>query len=76
LATPLVSEPARDREPDRDLNSEDLSVKLEDEPSEAPKFSARPANRADARPSEPDRDLNRELFSAKLEAAFNVAKRF
>jgi hypothetical protein len=75
MARPLISEPATLREPIRDLNSEDLSAKIEDEPIEALRISIRPLSREDARPSEPARDLNSEDLSARLEAKFNVAVR-
>jgi len=42
LARPLVSEPTRPRDPDRDLNSKDLSARLEAEPEEPVKTLARP----------------------------------
>jgi len=41
LARPLVSEATRDREPDRDLNSELFSPRFETEPSEPVKAFAR-----------------------------------
>jgi hypothetical protein len=67
LVRPLVSEPARDSEPDRDLNSEDLSTKPEARDREPDRDLARPLVSEATTDSDPDRDLNRELFSAKLE---------
>jgi len=43
MARPVSLEAARDSEPDRDLNSELFSAKLEDAPSEALKINALPA---------------------------------
>jgi len=65
---PLTWEPARDREPLRDLNREDFSAMPEAEPSEPPKVTARPPNREPVRETEPVRDLKKEAFSAKPEA--------
>jgi len=39
---PLIPEPVSDREPVRDLNSEDLSAKPETEPREPDRDLARP----------------------------------
>jgi hypothetical protein len=75
LARPLNSEPARPREPDRDLNSELFSEKLEAELSEALKFRVRPLKKELARLNESLSDLKNEDFSAILEAKFIVAKR-
>jgi len=75
LARPLISEPARPNEPDRDLNSELFSAKLEAEPSEALKFRVRPLKKELTRLNESLSDLKNEDFSAILEAKFIVAKR-
>jgi len=64
----LTWEPARDREPVRDLSREDFSARLEAEPSEPPKVTARPPNREPVGESEPVRDLKKEVFSARPEA--------
>jgi hypothetical protein len=53
------------------LNSEDLSTRLEADPSEALKLKALPLNRELARLREPDKDLKIEDFSAKPEARDN-----
>ena len=63
----MVSEETRDSEPERDLNHEDLSIRLDDEPREALRFTVRPLSRELAKPSEPVRDLKNELRSGRLE---------
>src|SRR2546430_12813180 len=67
LATPLVSEATRDRELDRDLNSDLFSARLEDAPSEALRVKARPLIPEAESDSEPDRVLKIELFSPRTE---------
>jgi hypothetical protein len=53
----LVSEPARESEPERDLNSELFSARLEAEVSEALRAFARPLISEPVRDNEPVRDL-------------------
>ncbi|HEX9196492.1 MAG TPA: hypothetical protein VF906_01735 [Candidatus Bathyarchaeia archaeon] len=67
MARPLISEPARDREPDRDLNREDFSARLEDDPSEALRINDLPLIPELVSDREPVRDLKSEDFSAKPE---------
>jgi hypothetical protein len=50
-------------EPDRVLNSEECSVKVEDEPTVPVKSSMRPLNRVVPRPSDPASDLPIPLVS-------------
>jgi len=57
-----------DIEPVRDLKIEDLSTRLEAEPSEPVKTRARPLVSELAIPSEPEKVLDSESLSAKLEA--------
>src|SRR5207253_9791126 len=59
---------AEDREPVRDLKSEDFSTKPEAQTSEPVKTLARPLVSEAARPREPVRDLKSVLFSARPEA--------
>jgi hypothetical protein len=71
----LVSDVTRDSEPESDLKNEDLSIRLEDEPSEALRFTVRPLNRELAKPSELVRDLKNELRSRTLEPEPSEAPR-
>src|SRR5437867_1966420 len=77
LPRPLSCEPTTESEPDRDLNSELFSARLEAEDREPVRdlnselFSAKP----EAKTREPDRDLNSEFFSARLEAEPSEALR-
>ncbi len=70
MARPLVSEPVRLSDPESDLNSEDLSAKIEAKVREEVKLlnsevlSVRPETRVNELVSV----LNREFFSARLEA--------
>jgi len=57
----LTSEPARDNEPDRALNSEVRSARLVEMPIELLRFMARPLKKMPLIPSEFDRDLNKEI---------------
>ncbi|TMI35962.1 hypothetical protein E6H25_04055 [Candidatus Bathyarchaeota archaeon] len=63
----MVSEAARDSEPDRDLKSELFSTRLEIEDRELVRDLARPLVSEPVSDREPDRDLNSEIFSARVE---------
>src|SRR5438445_472367 len=75
MAIPLIPEPARDTEPDRDLNRELFSTKPEatvnapDRDLNSEDLSTKPEDRD----REPGRDLKWEAFSAKPEATVQVA---
>jgi hypothetical protein len=71
----LVSDVTRDSEPESDLNHDDLSTRVEDEPSEALRFMVRPLNMELAKPSESVRDLKNELRSRRLELEPSEAPR-
>jgi hypothetical protein len=62
LARPLVSEAVRDRDPDRDLNTEFFSARLDDEDREPDRTLPRPLSCEPTMESEPDRDLKIEDF--------------
>jgi len=63
----LVSEPARDNEPARDLDSETCSTRPEAKPREPVKPLARPLTAELTRESEPEKALNHEVCSTKFE---------
>src|SRR5207249_221320 len=86
---PEISEPLRDlnselfwavfearvSEAETDLCHEDLSARLEDEPSEALKYSVRPLKKELTRLNESLSDLKNEYFSTRLEASPSDALR-
>ena len=63
MTKPLVSDPPRDNEPDRVLNSEECSERLEARPSEAVNALGKPLLSDPEIESEPVKDLARPLIS-------------
>jgi len=75
LARPFASEPARDNEPDKDLDSETCSTRPEAKPREPDRFLVRPLISEPTRDNEPDRDLRHEVCSTRPEAMVKVEVR-
>src|SRR5260370_39625063 len=65
---PLGQNGTTNNQPDRDLNIDVFSAKLEDEPSPAVRPTMPPFKMERAKLRDPDKDLNNEDFPAKLEA--------
>jgi len=64
---PLISEPARDNEPARDLDSETCLTRPEAKPREPDRFLVRPLISEPTRVSEPEKALNHEVCSTRFE---------
>jgi hypothetical protein len=67
LKSPLVSDPERLNEPDRDLKSDDILARPEVMPTEPVSNLARAFVWDPATPNEPEIDLSRDVLSTNVE---------